>query len=105
MKSFFTTAIAVTLFVLCLVEKESKQRDLDASRAKTSLTDSINTSDPVNTEPAYADLDNGNLEPSSEGFQLSELTVSDSTNTSFEPTPFLGKLPLLNSLFSANDLN
>ncbi|MCF2445031.1 hypothetical protein L0657_13775 [Dyadobacter sp. CY345] len=105
MKSFFTTAIAITLFVLCLVEKESKERDLKASRAKTYIADSTKTSDSSNAEPAYAELDNGTLEFSPESFQLSELAVSDSTGKSFEPTPFLGKLPLLNKLFSANEVN
>ena len=105
MKSFFTSAIAITLFVLCLVEKESKERDLKAFRAQTYLADSLNSSDPITSEPAFADLDNGNIEFTPKNLQLSELAISDTTGKSFEPTPLLGKLPLLNRLFSANDVN
>lgn len=105
MKSFLTTAIAITLFVLCLVEKESKQRDLKAFRTKTYLADSTSGHDPIVTEPVYADLDNGKLELTPEHLQLSELTMMDSTGKVLEPTPFLGKLPLLNRLFSANEID
>ncbi|SEJ67198.1 hypothetical protein SAMN04487995_5798 [Dyadobacter koreensis] len=105
MKSFFTSAIAVTLFVLCLVEKESKERDLKAQRTKTYLADSLNSDDMILSEPAYADLDNGQLNISPEQRQFSELALSDSTAKMLEPTPFLGKLPLLNRLISSNNLN
>jgi len=105
MKSFFTTAIAITLFVLCLVEKESKERDLKAVRTNSYIADSAEIKAPDFSEPAFAELNNGRLEFSSDKFQLTELTISDSAGKSLEPTPFLGKLPLLNKLFSSNDLN
>jgi len=105
MKSFSTFAIAITLFVLCIIEKEAKQRDLEAQRLQRQSSDEAYLVSPTLSSPAYADLQSGNYNFKAEKFQLSELTLSSTASNTLEPTPFLGKLPLLNSLFAENNVN
>ena len=105
MKSFSTFAIAITLFVLCIIEKEAKQRDLEAQRLEKQSSEEAYLANPVFSTPAYADLQNGKYSFNAEKFQLSELTLSSTASNTLEPTPFLGKLPLLNSLFAENNVN
>lgn len=97
MKSFSTFAIAVTLFVLCLIEKEAKQRDLEAQKSNQYLADSLNINTPAIDAPTYAGLQNEVSDPSLEKLSFGEIALSDSSSKSLEPTPFLGKLPLLSS--------
>lgn len=97
MKSFSTFAIAVTLFVLCLIEKEAKQRDLEVQKSNKYLADSLNINTPAIDAPAYADLQNEERNLSFEKLPSGEIALSDSSVKSLEPTPFLGKLPLLSS--------
>lgn len=97
MKSLSTFAIAVTLFVLCLLEKEAKQRDLARQKSNEYLADSLNINTPALDAPAYADLQNEESNFSSEKLPVNEIAISDSAATSLAPTPFLGKLPLLSS--------
>jgi len=105
MKSFSTFAIAVTLFVLCIIEKEAKQRDLEAQRLEKQSSEEAYLANPVFSTPAYADLQNGKYSFNAEKFQLSELTSGNTASSALEPTPFLGKLPLLSSLIAESNLN
>jgi hypothetical protein len=97
MKSLSTFTIAVTLFVLCLIEKEAKQRDLKAQKSSQYLADSLNINIPEMDAPAYADFQTDKNNFPYDDLPTSQLVVSDSTVKALEPTPFLGKLPLLGS--------
>jgi len=98
MKSFSTFAIAVTLFVLCLIEKESKIRAMEFNKNNKQVADSLNINNPMVVAPFYASLNEKGSALTIEKLQLSALTNTDSTSKTLAPTPFLGKLPLLNTL-------
>jgi hypothetical protein len=77
MKSLFTTLIAISLFVLCLLEKEAKQQAILAQRLKEKSA----VNQKIDSKPAsqliYAKAQKKSMLPFQ--FQLAEFAIADST--------------------------
>jgi hypothetical protein len=80
MKSLFTTLIAISLFVLCLLEKEAKQQALLAQRLKEEAAVNQNVNNKPSSQLIYAKAQKNSILPLR--FQLAEFAVSDSTSNS-----------------------
>lgn len=79
MKSVSTYLIAICLFVLCLLEKESKQQALDAKRLKENKTE-VKGLKSFPSEPSFAENQKSDFKFVPVKFQLSDLGTTDSTS-------------------------
>jgi hypothetical protein len=77
MKSLFTTLIAISLFVLCLLEKEAKQQAILAQRLKEESAANLKTDSKPASQLVYAKAQKKSILPFQ--FQLAEFAIADST--------------------------